>query len=138
MNEHQIQNLSQAFNILFAVVLIVCAVRILKKSVGLWILCVVVAVAVAQQISKQVQHARVLGPDFPSTHFAVALGIAGAYWALSRRFIPATAVYLVVYGGLILWQHYHTQLEMAGAVYALPMGYFAGRFGTRPQKIASS
>ncbi|BCM91088.1 hypothetical protein IAD21_02952 [Abditibacteriota bacterium] len=138
MNAHQIQELSQLFNPIFAIVLIVCAVRALKKSALLWIVCVAISVGVAQQISKIVQHLRWVSDNFPSTHFAVALALAGAYWALNRRFIPATLVYLVVYGVLIVWRSYHTPLELAGAFYALPLGYVAGRLGTRRDKITSN
>jgi membrane-associated phospholipid phosphatase len=138
MNAHEIQVVSQLFNPLFAIVLIVCAVRELRKSALAWIVCVALAVGVAQQISKIVQDARWVSDNFPSTHFAVSLAIAGAFWALNRRSIPATVVYLVVYGLLIVWRSYHTPLEMAGALYALPMGYAAGRFGTRGPRIASN
>ena len=138
MNAHQIQTLSQLVNPIFGLVLIGCAVWKLKKSALLWIVCVALAVGVAQQISKIVQHLRWVGEDFPSTHFAVALALVGAYWALNRRFIPATMIYVVAYGLFIVWRAYHTPFELAGALYALPMGYVAGRFGTQRAKIASN
>lgn len=138
MNALEIQHLSKFLNPLFAVALVICAVRELKKSSLLWILCVAVALGIAQQISKVVQNTRVVSDNFPSTHFAVSLVIGGAFWALGRKFVPAAVVFLVVYAGLILWQHYHTPLDLAGALYALPMGFFAGRFGTRPRKVASN
>ncbi len=138
MNAHVIQVLSDILNPLFAIALIVCAVRELKKSALLWIVCVGLAVGIAQQISKHIQAARWVSDNFPSTHFAVALAVAGGFWALNRRFIPATLVYLVLYGLFIAWRNYHTPVELAGALYALPMGYAAGRFGTRREKIASN
>jgi hypothetical protein len=138
MNAHQIQQLSQLFNPLLAVILIVLAVRELKKSALLWIVCVAGTVGAAQQISKVIQHARWVNDNFPSTHFAVALGLTGALWALNRRFVPATAIFLAVYAVLILWRNYHTPIELVGALYALPMGYGAGHFGTRRLKIASN
>lgn len=138
MNAHQIQELSEILNPLLAIVLIVCAVRQLKKSALFWIVCVAVAVGVAQQISKVIQHHHWVSQRFPSTHYAFALALVGAFWALNRRFIPATLVYLVLYGVLITWRGYHTPLELAGALYALPMGYAAGHFGTRRAPIASN
>ncbi|RYX85239.1 hypothetical protein EON83_06495 [bacterium] len=138
MNAHQIQQLSHFFNPIFAIALIVCAVRELKKSALLWVICVGLSVGVAQQISKIVQHLRWAGEDFPSTHFAVALALAGAYWALSRRFIPATVTYLILYGIFMVWRGFHTPFELVGALYALPLGYGGGRLGTRRPKIASN
>ena len=138
MNAHQIQEFSQVWNPLFALALVVCAVRQLRKSALLWIVCVALSVGVVQQISKFVQHFHIVGKEFPSTHFAVALAIAGAFWALNRRFVPLTLVYLVAYAALILWQHYHAPLELLGAVYALPLGWVGAHFGTRRAKVASN
>ena len=138
MNAHAIQELSQILNPLFAVALLVCAVWELKKSAIVWTLCVALSVGVAQQISKHIQQEHWVSQRFPSTHYAFALAIAGAFWALNRRFIPATLVYLVLYAVLITWRGYHTPLELAGALYALPMGYIAGRFGTRRGAVASN
>jgi membrane-associated phospholipid phosphatase len=142
MNAHAIQQFSQVLNPLFALALIVCGVRQLRNSALLWFFCVALSVGVAQQISKIVQHFRWLGENFPSTHFAVALALAGAFWALNRRFVPATLIYLAVYAGLILWQNYHTPLDLVGAVYAAPLGFYGGRFatrfGTRRRRITSN
>ena len=138
MNAHVIQQMSQLLAPLFALSLIGCAVWKLRQSALLWIVCVAVVVALARQIAEVGQHTEILGRHFPSTHFAFVLAIAGAFWALNRRFIPATLVYLVAHGALMLWQHYHTPLELAGALYALPMGYMAGRFGTRRGIVASN
>lgn len=138
MNAHVIQQMSQLLAPLFALALIGCAVWELKKSALLWIVCVTIAVALARQVAEVGQHTAILGSHFPSTHFAFVLAIAGAFWSLNRRFIPATLIYLVAHGALMLWQHYHTPIELAGALYALPMGYAAGRFGTRRPRIASN
>ena len=137
MNAHTIQQLSQTFNILFALALIACALRLLGKSAFRWIVCVALAVGLAQQISKVLQHGRLVSDNFPSTHFAVALALAGAFWALNRRFVPLTLAYLAFYGAFMVWCGYHTPLELAGALPALPMGLVAARFGTRRERVAS-
>ncbi len=131
MNAHAIQQLSQWFNPLFALALIVCAARQLRKSALFWIVCVALSVGVAQQISKIVQQSRVVNENFPSTHFAVALAIAGAFWALNRRFAALILIYLVAYGCFIVWRQFHAPLDLMGAFYGFPMGFFAARFGTR-------
>ncbi len=137
MNAHQIQQLSQTFNILFALALIACAVRLLRQSAILWIICVAISVALAQQISKIVQHHHFVDKQFPSTHFAVALALAGAFCALNRRFVPLGLVYLVLYGAFMVWRGYHTPLDLLGALYALPLGFVAARLGTKREKVAS-
>lgn len=137
MNVHQIQQLSQTFNVLFALALIVCAVRLLGRPALLWLVCVALAVGIAQQISKNVQHLHLVDKQFPSTHFAVALALAGAFWALNRRFVPLGCAYIALYGAFMVWRGYHTPLDLLGALYAWPTGFFAARLGTKRQKIAS-
>lgn len=137
MNAHQIQQLSQSFNILFAIALVVCAVGLLRKSALWWIVCVAVSVGLAQQISKIIQHSRLVSDNFPSTHFAVALAIAGAWCALNRRFVPLSLAYLALYGAFIVWRGFHAPLDLLGALYAFPMGFLAARLGTKREKIAS-
>lgn len=137
MNAHQIQQLSQTFNILFALALIVCAVRLLGKSALLWIGCVALSVAMAQQISKIVQQHHFVDRQFPSTHFAVALALGAALCALNRRFVPLSLAYLALYGAFIVGRGYHTPVDLLGALYALPMGLLGARLGTSREKIAS-
>lgn len=138
MNAHVIKELSQLVFPLLAVALIVCAVRQLHKSAWLWIMCVALSVGLAQQISKIVQKFHIIGKEFPSTHFAVCLAVAGAFWALNRRVFPVVAAYLLVYALLIVWQHYHTPIELFGSVYAFPLGFIAARIGTRRAKVPSN
>lgn len=137
MNAPAIQQLSQTLNVLFALALIGSAVRLLRQSALLWIACVALSVALAQQISKIVQHRHWIDKQFPSTHFAVALAIAGAFWALNRRFTAPSCAYLALYGALIVWRGFHTPLDLLGALYALPMGFFGARLGTKREKVAS-
>lgn len=137
MNAHLVQQLSQLFNILFALTLLACAVRLLGKSAPRWIGCVALSVGLAQQISKVLQHHRLVSDNFPSTHFAVALALAGAFWMLNRRFVPLSCAYLALYGAFMVWRGYHTPLELVGALYALPMGWLGARFGTKRERVAS-
>jgi len=98
---------------------------------------VLVAILLAEVLTKAVQHRHLVDNRFPSTHFVFALAIAGAFWALGRRFVVASLGFVVAYGVFMLMRNYHTPLDLAGALPALPLGFLAARGGTRRAEIES-
>lgn len=92
------------------------------------------ATVIVQQSSKIFQHAGLLGRDFPSTHFAVALCLTTFLVLLNRRLIALAVAVAAAYAALILWQRYHTPLELVGALYAIPVAWSFGTF--KPRKRA--
>ncbi len=126
MNFHQLDKIADIVNPLFAVLLIILAVVIQKKSSPLFLAKTILAVVVVQQIAKYMQKAEFVSDNFPSTHYAVALTLAVSYFILSRKLWPLSAILAVGYGGLMLYINaifgeYHTPLEMLGAIYAIPL-----------------
>ena len=128
---HLVDKASQLLDPLFALCLVGAASVQLKRAAPLWILKVALAVLLVQQGVKLFQHFRVVGAHFPSTHYAFALAVAGAFVALNRRFLVPVALYCVLYGAFMLVRHYHTPLEMLGALPALPFSFFVASVGTR-------
>jgi len=126
MTFHQLDKIADLVNPLFAVLLIILAVVILKKSSPLFIVKTVLAIVVVQQLAKFMQKAEFVSDNFPSTHYAFALALAVSYFILSRKLWPLSAILAVGYGGLMLYINatfgeYHTPLEMLGAIYAIPL-----------------
>jgi len=135
---HLVDGFSQTLNPLFAFALIVCAGKELPRpQLWWWLGRVTLAVLLAQGITKWVQHFHLVDKQFPSTHFVVALGIGGAFWALGPRFMRAALLFLVAYGALILVRAYHTPLDLMGAIPAFPLGFAAARRGTRRASLPS-
>ena len=128
---HALPDWTQAINPLWAVALLVCAFRQLRAEAPPWVGRVALAAVLAMGGCKLIQHTRIEGAHFPSTHFAFALVVAGAFGALGRRFVPVVGAFLFAYGALIVWRHFHTPLELAGALPAFPLGWGAGQWGTR-------
>ena len=131
----------------FAVFLLVLAIFWLRKSAPLFLLRCVVAAALSQQIAKFIQKSEVLGREFPSTHFAVALTLATCFWVLKPKLWPVSLAFVVFYGALMLAIHqlfpsqYHTPLEMVGAFYAIPIAlacHFIGRKRENVGEVAAN
>jgi len=135
---HLVDGFSQTLNPLFALALGVCAWKQLPRPLAYrWLARVLVAILLVEVLTKAVRHFHLVDKQFPSTHYVFALAIAGAFWALHRRFVPATLAFLAAYGILMLARSYHTPLDLVGALPALPLGFLAARGGTRRAEIQS-
>jgi len=135
---HLVDGFSQTLNPLFALALGACAWKQLPRPLVYgWLARVVVAILLAEALTKIVRHFHLFDKQFPSTHFVFALAVAGAFWALNRRFAFASLAFAVVYGALMLMRNYHTPLDLAGALPAFPLGFLAARGGTRRTQIES-
>ncbi|HEX8463673.1 MAG TPA: hypothetical protein VF627_03560 [Abditibacterium sp.] len=106
---------------LLIVSLLLAAFAIRRGAAWIFLLRSAIAVALAQQICKLCQKNEVLGGDFPSTHFAVALALLTCFVVLKQRLWPLALGFATLYGALMLAQRYHTPLEMLGAVFAVPL-----------------
>lgn len=131
MNYQQLDRLADVCNPLLILALIVLAFRVLQNAAWPFLLRNGLAVVVVQQLSKYAQKRQIWGPDFPSTHFAVALAVCVGVVVLKRRFWPFALIYVVGYGALVLAQHYHTPREMVGSLFAVPLALL---FHLRPKK----
>ena len=129
MNYAQLDHIADAVNPLLGVAVVGAALWLLRARAWEFLLRAVVATLIVQQGAKIVQHLGWLGPKFPSTHFAVALCLATFLALLNKKIIPVVIAIAVAYGALMLWQGYHTPLEMLGALYAIPLAIFAQRIG---------
>ena len=139
MTYAQLDKIADAVNPLLGVAVVVGAVYLQRARAWNFLLRAVVATLVVQQSAKIVQHLGWLGPKFPSTHFAVTLCLATFLALLNRKWIPFIAAIVVAYGALMLWQNYHSPLEMLGALYAIPCAIIACRIGRRERaEIASN
>ncbi len=135
MTYAQLDHIADAVNPLLGVAGVAGALWLLRARAQQFLLRALLATVVVQQSAKLVQHLGWLGPKFPSTHFAVALCLATFLALLHRRLVPVAAAVIVAYGALMLWQHYHTPLEMAGALYAVPLAVVAHRLGRRARAV---
>lgn len=131
MTYAQLDHIADAVNPLLGVAVVVGALYLERGRAWEFLLRAVVATLIVQQSAKIVQHLGWLGPKFPSTHFAVALCLTTFLALLHRKLIPFAAAVVVAYGALMLWQHYHTPLEMLGAFYAIPLAILAQRLKRR-------
>ena len=135
MNYAQLDHIADAVNPMLGVAVVGGALWLWRARAWEFLLRAVLATLIVQQSAKLVQHLGWLGPKFPSTHFAVALCLATFLALLHRKLIPVAATVIVAYGALMLWQHYHKPLEMAGALYAVPLALAAQRLGRRERVI---
>ena len=121
MSYAQLDHVADAVIPLLAVALIAGALWLQRVAAWSFLLRALVATALVQQSAKIVQKIGWLGHGFPSTHFAVALCLATFLALLHRKLIPFCVIGVALYGALMLRQHYHKPLEMAGALYAIPV-----------------
>ncbi len=132
MTYAQLDHIADAINPLLAISVIVGAIYLERGRAWNSLLRAAIAYLLVQQSAKLVQKLGPLGHHFPSTHFAVALCFATFLALLNRKLIVIAIAIVVAYGALILWQHYHTPLELIGALYAIPFAYFCWNMRRRP------
>lgn len=137
MNYAQLDHIADAVNPLLAIAVIAGAAWLERRAAWNFLLRALVATLLVQQFSKLVQKWGPLGHNFPSTHFAFALCLATFLALLNRKLIAVSLVIVISYGALILWQHYHTPLEMLGALYAVPVAYLFWRFKRRARAVST-
>ena len=137
MTYAQLDHIADAVNPALAVAVVGGALWLWRARAWEFLLRAALATLIVQQSAKLIQHLGWLGPKFPSTHFAVALCLATMLGLLHRRLVPVAAAIIVAYGALMLWQRYHTPLEMAGALYAVPLALVAQRWGRR-ERVANA
>lgn len=121
MTYAQLDKIADLCNPIAAVALIVLAFMALKNAAWPFLLRNGLAVILCQQISKYVQKHGAWGDKFPSTHFAVALALMVGFMVLRPRLWPLFLLYPLLYGALMMYQQYHTPVEMLGALFALPL-----------------
>ena len=129
MTYAQLDKIADAFNPLLGAFVVASALWLERARAWEFLLRAAFATLIVQQSAKIFQHLGWLGPKFPSTHFAVALCLASCLALLRWRLIPIAAGAVAAYGALMLWQRYHTPLEMLGALYAVPFAIAAQRLG---------
>ena len=127
----QLDRIADAVIPLLGIGVIAGALWLQRAAAWNFLLRAVTATALVQQSAKLVQKAGWLGHDFPSTHFAVALCLATFLALLHRKLVLFALAIVAAYGALMLYQRYHTPLEMAGAFYAVPVAWFAQSFKRR-------
>ncbi len=137
MTYAQLDHIADAVNPLLGLSVVAGALWLERARAWEFLLRAVIATLLVQQSAKWVQHLGWLGPDFPSTHFAVALCLATLLALLHKKLIPVAIGVIVAYGALMLWQRYHTPLEMAGALYAAPVAIVAQRWRRRSRAKVS-
>lgn len=122
MNHQQLDKIADLCDPLLIVGLLLTTAFLLRQG-ALWmfVLKSVLAVAVVQQLSKFSQKHHVLGGGFPSTHFAVALALLTCFVVLKRSLWPYALGFAALYAALMLFQHYHTPLQMLGSLFAVPL-----------------
>ena len=131
MTYAQLDHLADAVNPLLGVAIVGAALWLERARAWNFLLRAALATLVVQQSAKWIQHLELLGPKFPSTHFAVALCLATCLALLRRQLIPVAVGAVAAYGALMLWQRYHTPLEMVGAFYAVPFAILSQSLGKR-------
>ena len=131
MTYAQLDHIADAINPLLAISVVVGAIWLERGRAWNFLLRGAIAYLLVQQSAKLVQKIGPLGHHFPSTHFAVALCFATLLALLNRRWIVAAIAVAVCYGALMLYQHYHTPLELVGALYAIPVAYLCWNFKRR-------
>ena len=132
----QLQYLANSVNPLLALALIVLPLSWhLDNRTQFWLrsgLSLILALLVA----KAIRHQHVLSERFPSTHFAFTLCAVTSLLLVRPRTWPLWTVVALAYGGLMAYQGYHTPLEMAGALYAVPLCWLVHRvFVAQPQDM---
>ena len=137
MTYAQLDRIADAVIPVLAIGVVASALWLQRAAAWEFLLRAIVATALVQQSAKLVQKLGPLGHDFPSTHFAVALCLATFLALLHRKLIAVAAIIVITYGALMLYQGYHTPLEMLGALYAVPVAWFCGSFKRRERaKVA--
>lgn len=131
MTYAQLDHMADAVNPLLGVSVVIAALWLERARAWDFLLRAALTTLVVQQSAKWVQHLEWLGPKFPSTHFAIALCLATCLALLRRQLIPVAVGAVAAYGALMLWQRYHTPLEMFGALYAIPFAIAAQSFKRR-------
>jgi hypothetical protein len=134
MSYAQLDKIADLCNPIAMLALIVFAFMALRNAAWPFLFRSGLAVVLVQQISKIVQKRGSLGPDFPSTHFAVALALTVGFIIIRPRLWPVFLLYPILYGALMLYQHYHTPIEMLGALFAIPLALF---FHWKPKRSAN-
>lgn len=140
MNFQQLDRIADLCNPLLILALICLSLAMLKNRAWDFLGRSGLAVVVVQQLSKYAHKKEILGGEFPSTHFAVALALCVGLVVLKRRFWPLALAFLVGYGALMLYIHdldprqYHTPVEMLGSFFAVPLALL---FHLKPKKTPS-
>ncbi len=137
MTYAQLDHIADAVNPLLAIGIIGGAIWLERGRAWNFLLRAAIAYLLVQQGAKLVQKLGPLGHHFPSTHFAVALCFATLLALLHRKLLIVASVVAVGYGALMLYQHYHTPLELIGALYAIPVAYFCWSFKRRLVQTSS-
>lgn len=70
--------------------------------------------------------------NFPSTHYAAALCLLTFLVLLRPRWFAIWVVWGLAYGGLVIYQQYHTPLELLGSIFAVPVSWGIWRIGREP------
>lgn len=74
--------------------------------------------------------------NFPSTHYASALCALTFLVLLRPRLAPLWVLVGALYGWLVVYQNYHTPLELLGSVFAVPLSWAVWRFRRAPRVAA--
>ena len=128
MNYAQLDHIADAVSPLLAIGVIAGAFYLQRAAAWKYLLRAAIAFLLVQQSAKLFQKFGPLGDNFPSTHFAVALCFATFLALLHRKLLAPSIVIAVSYGALILYQRYHTPLELVGAFYAIPVAWVFATF----------
>ena len=136
MNYAQLDHIADAVNPLLAIGVVLGALWLERAAAWNFIVRAAIAYLLVQQSAKLFQKWGPWGHHFPSTHFAVALCFATFLAILNRKLIIAAVTIVAIYGALMLYQHYHTPLEMLGALYAIPVAWFFCTFKRRKRADA--
>ena len=131
MTYAQLDHIADAVNPLLAIGVILGALWLERAAAWNFIGRAVIATLLVQQSAKLFQKFGPLGHNFPSTHFAFALCMVTFLALLHRKLLALSVAVAVAYGALVLWQGYHTPLELVGALYAIPVAWFFGTFKRR-------
>ncbi len=131
MSHQQLDVIADGCDPILIIALLIAAFAVRKNAAWPFVLRSALAIIIVQQLSKFSQKHHFLGAHFPSTHFAVSLAALTCLVVLQRRFWPFALGFAAFYAVLMLVQHYHTPLEMAGALFAIPLGLL---FHWKPQK----
>ena len=86
-----------------------------------------VALALTKIVAMGIRHAHLVSERFPSTHFAFTLCAVTSLVLLNRARWLYWGALAATYGILMLYQGYHTPVEMLGAFYAIPLSWAVHR-----------
>ena len=137
MTHAQLAPVANAVIPCLAVGLIAGALWLQRAAAWEFLLRATLATIAVQQSAKFVQKLGPLGHHFPSTHFAVALCLATFLALLNLKLVPLAVSIAAGYGALMLYQAYHTPLEMLGAFYAIAVAWFCWAFKNRERTRVS-